>query len=291
MFAAHQSNSWKFLEPLPADASSSAGWLMMSPVPVVSATIAYVAFVCVIGPAVMRYREPFQLKNVIRFYNLIMVLAAAVLSVRLREAIGPMSTFVDCSKTFTFADDHSKKIYYMASFILSVRLTEYLDTIFFTLRKKRNQITFLHVWHHAFVPLYAYWILRTAPLRFNLFIITINSAIHVLMYFYYFLATYQQPAQLKDSNQKARQLSTVDLIISKLLMFKKYMTQLQILQFITLGAYTIWAALQPNQCNVPWTYLISNFLLAGCFLGLFVHFYLQAYNASAKAASARAKQS
>ena len=29
------------------------------------------------------------------------------------------------------------------------KVIEFMDTIFFVLRKKRNQITFLHVYHHA----------------------------------------------------------------------------------------------------------------------------------------------
>ena len=30
-----------------------------------------------------------------------------------------------------------------------VKVTDLLDTVFFVLRKKQNQVTFLHVYHHA----------------------------------------------------------------------------------------------------------------------------------------------
>lgn len=280
VYQANEVNRWKFLEEIqPAEAP---GFLLSSPVPIISLTSAYILFVCFIGPYLMRNREPFQLKNVIRFYNLVMVLLALVLFQRVLKGLGSFGSLFDCSKTFDLTDESSSIVYRMGNFIVMVRLSEYLDTIFFTLRKKQNQVTFLHVFHHAFVPMYAYWILRTAPVRFNVYIILINSFIHILMYFYYFLATFQQP---RDSKQKP---SFTMLVINKLLMFKRYMTQLQILQFVSLGGYAIFAALQPNNCNIPWTYITANFLLAFGFLSLFVHFYLQVYRSQARAAKAAA---
>uniref|UniRef100_A0A6G1S954 Elongation of very long chain fatty acids protein n=1 Tax=Aceria tosichella TaxID=561515 RepID=A0A6G1S954_9ACAR len=275
----YASNRWKFLEEI--NGVESAGFMIRSPVAVVSCTLAYLGFVCLIGPWMMHNRKPYELKNIIRLYNLAMVIVSAILLKRVYGAVESLGTLVDCNKTFTMADQSGTKVYQMANFILMVRISEYFDTIFFTLRKKPNQVTFLHVFHHTFVPLYAYWILRTAPLRFNVYIILINSFIHVLMYSYYFLATFQQARgeSLQPTNEKP---SGLMMIVNKLLMFKKYMTQLQIMQFVSLGLYTIWAASQPNMCNVPKTYIVANFLLAFGFLSLFLHFYLNVYKSAGK---------
>lgn len=266
----NEANRWKFLDEIEPDAAGQLGFLLKSPIPVLTLTGSYIMFVCFIGPFIMRNREPFQLKNPIRIYNLLMVFLAGVLLSKLYASVDSFSAMFDCSKAFSFNDQSGTKVYQMGNFILMVRVSEYMDTIFFTLRKKQNQVTFLHVFHHSFVPLYAYWILRTAPLRFNVYIILINSAIHVLMYFYYFLATFQQTK--KEGNP-----GIVMMIVNKLLMFKKYMTQLQILQFVSLAFYVLWAMLQPDQCGIPRTYIIANFLLATGFLGLFLHFYMRAY--------------
>lgn len=280
VYKLNELNRWKFLDDLGPQAD--AGFLINSPGPVLCLTTTYILFVCFIGPFLMKYREPFQLKNIIRLYNLIMVLLAGVLFIDISEAIGSFDSMFDCKKTFSMNDNSSTKIYQMANFIIAVRLSEYMDTIFFILRKKQSQVTFLHVFHHAFVPMYAYWILRTAPLRFNLYIIIINSFIHVLMYFYYFLATFQVP---RDPTGKKPKLSFTMKVVQKLLMFKKYMTQLQILQFVSLAGYSVWAALQPNTCGIPKTYIVANMLLAFGFLGLFVHFYLNVYKVGARAAT------
>lgn len=292
MFQENQANPWKFLEELHPDIAQEAGFLVNSPVPVITLTSLYILFVCAVGPFLMRFVEPFQLKTVIRFYNLLMVFVAGLLLFKLHNAVESVQHFFDCSKTFSFSDSSASKIYGMANFILLVRISEYMDTIFFTLRKKQNQVTFLHVFHHAFVPMYAYWILRTAPMRFNVFIICVNSFIHVLMYFYYFLATFQQPRDQTSGagNKKQPKQSFIMMIVMKLLMFKKYMTQLQILQFISLAIYAIWAAFQPNRCQVPWTYIIANILLALGFLGLFLHFYINVYKVAAANRKSGAKR-
>lgn len=285
VFQDNEANRWKFLEKLEPVQGNDVGFLLSSPMPVLTMTATYLLFVCFVGPLIMRNREPFQLKSVIRFYNLSMVFLAGYLLYRLYDAVETLDSFLDCRKAFSFSDESASKIYKIGNFILAVRLSEYLDTIFFTLRKKDNQVTFLHVFHHAFVPMYAFWILRTAPVRFNVYIILINSFIHVLMYFYYFLATYQQsrersgPTSSLTKRPEARQ-SFIMVIVTKLLMFKRYMTQLQILQFVTLAIYAIQAGFRDSQCGVPWTYIIANLLLAFGFLSLFLHFYMQVYKSS-----------
>lgn len=275
LFEENQADRWKFLDVLDPGKDDSAGFLINSPVPVLTLTSLYIVFVCFIGPLYMRNREPYQLKTVIRFYNLLMVFLAAVLLMRLYDAVESLSAMFDPAKIFDLNDNSGTKVYRMANFILLVRLGEYLDTIFFTLRKKQNQVTFLHVFHHAFVPIYAFWILRTAPLRFNVFIILINSAIHVLMYFYYFLATYQ--VREEPGAPKKKKLGLIMFIVMKLLMFKKYMTQLQILQFVSLAFYAIYGMISRSNAGITWTYIIANLALAFGFLGLFVHFYLSVY--------------
>ncbi|QQP58490.1 Elongation of very long chain fatty acids protein, partial [Caligus rogercresseyi] len=43
------------------------------------------------------------------------------------------------------------------------KLLDLLDTVFFVLRKKDNQITFLHVFHHVSMPIYAWIEVRWVP--------------------------------------------------------------------------------------------------------------------------------
>lgn len=275
-YAENQQNIWKFLHTLSASESGSASGLIRSPWPVLILTSLYILTVCLIGPSYMKNRDPFKLKQAIRFYNLVEVFLAAYLFSRMYDAIGNLGNLFDCSKVFSLTDGSSERIYAMARLILIVRLTEYLDTIFFILRKKHNQVTFLHVYHHAFVPMYAYWILRTAPTRFNVYILIINSLIHVIMYSYYFLATFHARDDVYKTQYSRFRNNFLAFMVSKLLPLKIYLTQLQIFQFISMFFYTIWAMTNPT-CSIPSKYVAANLYVSLSFLGLFLDFYLRSY--------------
>lgn len=112
---------------------------------------------------------------------------------------------------------------------------------FFVLRKKNNQITFLHVYHHAAMPFW-YWLgakfvpggestvlFLVGNVYFSMFftqnvcypmvflvitgylVVSLNSFIHTIMYTYYLLAAFGPSMQ-------------------KYLWWKKYMTKLQLVR-------------------------------------------------------------
>lgn len=119
------------------------------------------------------------------------------------------------------------------------KITELLDTVFFVLRKKQNQISFLHLYHHTLMPLCGFIGLKYFAGNFALshtytfrkrltkfshigghgtLLGLINSFIHVIMYVYYMLAAMGPQVQ-------------------KHLWWKKYLTVMQIVS-LSLNAYT-----------------------------------------------------
>lgn len=118
-------------------------------------------------------------------------------------------------------------VYYLS------KLSEFVDTIFFVLRKKKSQITWLHLYHHSLTPLEA-WILvkfiagklKKTKNKTNFFIwfflkLTggnatfpnlLNNFVHICMYFYYMMSAMGPQYQ-------------------KYLWWKKYMTELQIVSY------------------------------------------------------------
>ncbi|XP_014614938.1 PREDICTED: elongation of very long chain fatty acids protein 1 [Polistes canadensis] len=141
------------------------------------------------------------------------------------------------------------------------KLIELLDTVFFVLRKKDKQISFLHVYHHSIMPC-ASWIgVRWLPGGHGTFLGLINSFIHIIMYSYYLLSTFGPRIQ-------------------PYLWWKKYLTSMQLLQFIIVGFHGSLAIF--NNCNFP---KIPNGLMiinAIVFIYLFGSFYVQTYNTSLK---------
>lgn len=64
-----------------------------------------------------------------------------------------------------------------------------LDTVFFVLRKKDNQVTFLHVFHHTLTLTWAWFYQLYYPTDHFVVVGLINSFVHVLMYAYYGIST------------------------------------------------------------------------------------------------------
>ncbi|EGD77392.1 hypothetical protein PTSG_08487 [Salpingoeca rosetta] len=65
------------------------------------------------------------------------------------------------------------------------KVLDFLDTVFMVLRRKWNQISFLHVYHHASI-LMVYWVnVNTGYDGDIYFTVVLNSFIHAIMYSYY----------------------------------------------------------------------------------------------------------
>lgn len=89
------------------------------------------------------------------------------------------------------------------------KVTELLDTIFFVIRKKDKQVTFLHLYHHSIMMIGTWAYLKYSPSDNVVFIGFMNSLVHVFMYSYYGLAALGPG-------------------VAKYLWWKKYMTTFQL---------------------------------------------------------------
>jgi GNS1/SUR4 family len=74
-------------------------------------------------------------------------------------------------------------------FYFLIKVIDLLDTVFFVLRKKQNQVTFLHVYHHAGMVALSWSGTKYFPGGHSVFMGMLNSFVHVVMYFYYFLTS------------------------------------------------------------------------------------------------------
>eukprot|EP00727_Mastigamoeba_balamuthi_P013463 m51a1_g874 hypothetical protein (258) ;mRNA; r:864967-865858 len=140
--------------------------------------------------------------------------------------------------------------YYLTKYV------EFMDTVFLALRRKN--LTVLHVYHHAGIPLMTWLWLRSRNIL--LWWMTLeNSAIHVLMYTYYL---------------QCDQGVSVG--------WKKRLTSLQIAQLLTafvLGP--VWLALHYRYGCQGRTWEVYAGLLANTLLvALFLNFYFGAYLSS-----------
>ncbi|KAK3876490.1 hypothetical protein Pcinc_018726 [Petrolisthes cinctipes] len=115
--------------------------------------------------------------------------------------------------------------YYLSKFV------DFLDTVFFVLNKKNDHISLLHVVHHSLMPVSMWYGMRFQPGGHNTLMSFLNSIVHTVMYLYYLLAALGPR-------------------VRPYLWWKKYLTSMQIIQFVTVMAHSIQLAF--SECdNVP----------------------------------------
>nr|CAD7447398.1 unnamed protein product [Timema bartmani] len=212
--------------------------LIGSPVYVLVIIALYLFFVLVAGPKFMENRRPYNLKKIIAAYNIFQVVANSyafygILTSGWTDKIG-----LGCHPV-RFEDDPDLKM-------------------FFVLRKKQNQVSFLHVYHHISTIVIGYLGSKYLPGGMVTFPIMPNTLVHVLMYTYYLLAL-QGPDMQK-----------------KLAKFKKYLTAIQMLQFVVLAVHAS-QALSPA-CDVHMAASLLFMPNLVVFFYLFYKFYIKTYS-------------
>ncbi|CAH2090478.1 unnamed protein product [Euphydryas editha] len=145
---------------------------------------------------------------------------------------------------------------------LVTKVLDLVDTIVFVARKKNNQITFLHVYHHVFMVLMTWCTLKYDPSDHWAFMAIANCTIHTIMYTYY-------------------GISALGPRYAKYLWWKKYLTIMQMIQFVLIFTHVV-IQTYTSQCpmsTITYWVGISNLMLFTC---LFIDFYNKRYKAKLK---------
>ena len=144
-----------------------------------------------------------------------------------------------------------------------VKLVELVETVFFVLRKKQSQISFLHVYHHT-STLFLSWVgVKYVGGGMVSFSYVLNHSVHVLMYSYYFLALFG------PRMQKALQP------------VKRLLTLVQMIQFVLMLTQCSVAIV--NHCPIPNAILMLFCPNIALNLYLFAKFYRTTYLKKRKA--------
>uniref|UniRef100_A0A2S2QJ31 Elongation of very long chain fatty acids protein n=1 Tax=Sipha flava TaxID=143950 RepID=A0A2S2QJ31_9HEMI len=239
-------------------------FLMNSALPVFSIIGAYLVFVLKIGPNMMEKRPPYKLKQIMLFYNLFQTGYNVFLLCKLFFTPGALIYLWNHSCHPIERSKNSYLLYELNNaswYFFMSKVIDLLDTIFFVLRKKQCQVTFLHVYHHSNMVITCWAYLRFIKGEQAALPGSINSFIHVIMYFYYFLAAlgpHMQPY----------------------LWWKKYLTRMQIIQFVVILIWYIGLVL--FNCQFPKVYIYYNVANVALFLYLFSLFYKKTYKNAPK---------
>ncbi|XP_017772315.1 PREDICTED: elongation of very long chain fatty acids protein 4-like [Nicrophorus vespilloides] len=240
-----------------ADDRVSSWPLMQDPTKILLIISIYLYGVYVYLPKHMKGRKPYNLKNIIQIYNVLQVISCLYIV----HGLGVHGWFgkytVKC-QTVDYSDDKSAlKMLNYVYWTLILKIAELLETCFFILRNKMNQVSKLHVYHHCSTLMFAWLTCKYMGGGMATFAIIINSTIHVIMYSYYFLAASGPRIQKKISWVKPK------------------ITMMQMVQFWVLLLHSV-QALHPD-CNMP--KLLAYIFLPNLAIlfGFFLNFYFKSY--------------
>ncbi|KAH8288299.1 hypothetical protein KR054_000483 [Drosophila jambulina] len=233
--------------------------LVGSPWPPLMILAAYLFFVLKAGRKIMENRKPFDLRGVIKVYNIIQIVYN---SVALSGAVYFLFVLraYDMSCVHRLPLDHEhKNLERLLTY--SYYFNKYMDlaeTVFFVMRKKDRQISFLHVFHHTIMCVFGYMYITFSGYGGLLFpVCLLNVAVHVIMYTYYYL-------------------SSVSAEVQASLWWKKYITIVQLVQFFLGVSFLANTLRQPN-CDASRTVIYLGMVLGAAFITLFGNFYVKAY--------------
>ncbi|CAB3377391.1 Hypothetical predicted protein [Cloeon dipterum] len=238
-----------------ADERTKDWFLVGSPLVPLAVIYLYLKLVKDWGPKFMENRQPFDLKNTLLVYNIVQVIYSIYL---FYEAAMVWSNYSFVCQPIDFSRSPAAMraaracwLYYMAKY------TELLDTVFFVLRKKNNQVSFLHLYHHSMMIVCGFIGSKYLAGGHGTFLGLINTFVHIIMYSYYLLTALGPNVQ-------------------KYLWWKKHITRMQMFQFCLVFLHSL--LILRKDCDYPKFVVGLLTPNAMFFYFLFNDFYQSAYN-------------
>ncbi|XP_041976250.1 elongation of very long chain fatty acids protein-like [Aricia agestis] len=234
-----------------------------NPIPFLILIGAYLLFCLKIGPWFMKNKRPYNLKKTIQVYNFLQVILSAFLVVAGSRRLFLMDYDFTC-EDFKLDSESTDFDILLSYTYFYAKLTELLDTVFFVLRKSFRQISFLHLFHHTFMPCICWFGITYYPAGNASVFGTANSLVHVVMYTYYLLASFGDKYK-------------------KYLWWKKYVTVMQLAQFVLVGLHSFHSMFYTH-CNYPILIKLLIVVQAIVFFNMFWSFYSSTYLKKGKSA-------
>ncbi|KAM7292314.1 elongation of very long chain fatty acids protein AAEL008004 [Ixodes scapularis] len=225
----------------------------------VTLLVGYVYLVRYGGPRFMKTRKPYEnLKPLILVYNFSMVLVNGYFFFCFLTGsyLGGGYNIICQGINYEASDRATMEVLELYWWYHWLRIADFLDTIFFVLRKKDTHVSLLHVGHHVLVVFNCWYGLAYGSDGQVTLTVVLNCFVHVVMYSYYFL-------------------SLLGPAIRPYLWWKRYLTGLQLVQFVVMFLHITIPVF--NDCGYPKFHSVIIVCEAAFFFTMFARFYKKAY--------------
>ncbi len=232
-----------------------------SPTFVLAAVVGYIAVSQALSALLARRKNPVPLGYIPTLHNLFLALGSAAmfmgcLQATIAEVERSPRHSADWVLCFPQGIRAAGPVFFWSYVYYLSKLYELLDTLILILKKRT--LTFLHVFHHATVIFMCYFWLQFAQ-SLQIVALLTNTAVHVIMYTYYFLCSINRPPS-----------------------WKKVVTNLQIVQFVfsfVASVATLWLHFKGDGCSGMYAWLFNAFFNVTLLL-LFLNFHSKQYGSN-----------
>ncbi|KAG5507814.1 hypothetical protein JIQ42_08106 [Leishmania sp. Namibia] len=191
----------------------------------------------------MKGRAAYLFKYPMMLYNAVQVALSLTMAISLGQFL--------VHGVFNLNGDFTATIEYWIFIHYTTKFLDMFDTYFMVLRKKQEQLSFLHIFHHATIGLIWGLLLHHGIANGTAFFgAWINSAVHALMYLHYLYTSFGYTNPLK-----------------------KYLTQVQMMQFTLCILHAVLAVVLRS--NIPKQWAVLQLCYHVTLLYLFIQFYRQ----------------
>ncbi|XP_041984724.1 elongation of very long chain fatty acids protein [Aricia agestis] len=217
-----------------------ADWpLMTSPWPLATIILLYLVTIKMVVPAYMRGRPAYELRSVMKWYNVVQIVANAVVSWGIFTSGWSTTYHLGCVLPDYSTNPEPMRMLRFLWWTIVLKILELVETVFFLLRKRERQASFLHVYHHCSTLVIIWSGTKYVGGGITSFAPMLNTAVHVIMYCYYLLSAEGSP--------------TVKACLNR---YKKWLTVMQMVQFtiMIIHAGQILLPSCPAPLGLAWLY-------------------------------------
>lgn len=172
-------------------------------------------------------------------------------------------SFSNTWKCVKDSDSEITELHSVMWFFIVRRILGLSETIFFIVRKKKNQLSFLHVYHHVSSILIFWNFFKYSGGMMEVFIVVISELVHIVKHIYYLFSSYTNVTQL-----------------FRLLMFIKPITvALQIIELVLILKHSIVAV--GADCNLTslfYLQIVNVVFLVVLYAKFFMKCYMRTHN-------------
>ncbi|XP_031765778.1 elongation of very long chain fatty acids protein [Galleria mellonella] len=239
-------------------------WLLMSsPWPVMAIIAVYLVIIKLILPMHMRGRKPYDLRVVIMWYNILQIVANSIVAWGILTSGWTTTYHFGCMLPDYSMNPEALRMLSFLWWTLFIKIFEMMETMFYILRKKYRQASFLHIYHHISTFTFVWMAVKYVGGGITSFSPMLNSAVHVIMYSYYLLSAVGSPST------KA--------FLAK---YKKWLTMFQMIQFTVILVFSLQIFLPscPAPLGVGVFYIVNVVFV----YYMFYNFYMNNYTTKTK---------